>query len=341
MKHTIHALLLSLLLFSPSASQGENRVLKVATLAPDGTAWMSEMRKSARIIEKRTGGQVRFKFYPGGVMGSDRNVLRKIRIGQLQGGAVSSGAVAGIYPDSQIYGLPLLFRSYGEVDYVRSRMDGLIIKGFERRGFVSFGIAENGFAYLMSNNPIRRVDDLKGQKVWVPEGDPISRTLFETAGRSPIPLALSDVLTGLQTGLIETVGTSAIGAIALQWHTAVKYLTDTPLLYTYGMLVIDQRAFRQLKTEDQAIIRDVLEQRVVELNKQNRRDNESARKVLNNHGITFLHPSPKELDKLRSIAVEATRRLAKKKIYTPAVLETLQRHLSDYRKIQDAGSSKR
>jgi len=329
------ALMAVALLDSPALSQ----TLKIATLAPDGTVWMREMRKSAETIKERTGGKVRFKFYPGGVMGSDKSVLRKMRVGQLQGGAVASGAFADIYPDSQTYGLPMLFSSYDEVDYVRSRMDAMIMEGFEQRGYVAFGIAESGFAYLMSRRPVLKVEDLKGMKIWVPEGDPISRIFFEAAGRSPIPLALSDVLTGLQTGLIETIGTPAIGAIALQWHTTVKYLTDIPVMYTYGMLVIDRRAFMRLKQGDQVIVRELLGETSVKLNKQNRKDNINAKKVLSNHGITFVRPSPEDLDQLRSIAAEATRRLADKKLYTPSVLEALKLNLSTYQKQNNVGST--
>ena len=323
------------LLDSPALSQ----TLKIATLAPDGTVWMKEMRKGAESIKERTGGKVRFKFYPGGVMGTDKSILRKMRVGQLQGGAINSGAFADLYPDSQTYGLPMLFSSYEEVDYVRSRMDGMLMEGFAERGYIVFGIAESGFAYLMSKRPILKVEDLKGMKIWVPEGDPISRTFFEAAGRSPIPLALSDVLTGLQTGLIETIGTPAIGAIALQWHTTVKYLTDIPVMYTYGMLVIDRRAFMRLKPEDQVIVREVIGERIVKLNEQNRKDNISAKKVLSNHGITFVRPAQEDLDQLRSIAAEATRRLTDKKLYTPSVLEALKLNLSTYQRQNNLSST--
>ncbi|MDH3443333.1 MAG: TRAP transporter substrate-binding protein DctP [Deltaproteobacteria bacterium] len=333
MKPFYPALALAWVVFTALLGQGQAEVIKIATLPPDGTVWMKEIRRNAAIIEKRTAGRVQFRFYPGGVMGNDRSVLRKIRVGQLQGGGVASGALAELYPDSQLYGLPMLFRSYEEVDYLRSRMDGLILKGLERQGLVAFGIAESGFAYLMSSLPIRRVEDLERLKVWVPEGDPISRTFFEAAGRSPIPLPLSDVLIGLQTGLVETVGTPPIGAIALQWHTAVKYLTETPLLYTYGMLLIDARAFNRLGGEDQSVVRDVMGNGVIELNKLNRKDNESAKQALKTQGITFLRPTAEALDKLRSIAAEATARVAKKEAYTPEVQEMLRRHLDEYRKI--------
>lgn len=341
MKRTIGTLILGLALLVSAASQARADAFKIAALPPDGTTWMKKIREAAAVIEKRTEGRVEFKFYPGGVMGNDMSVLRKIRIGQLQGGGVASGALAGIYPDSQTYGLPLLFRSYAEVDYVRARMDEAILKGLEKEGFVAFDIAESGFAYLMSNRPVRTVGDLDGMKVWMPEGDPISRTFFEVGGRSPIPLAVSDVLTGLQTGLIDTVGTPPIGAIALQWHTAVKFLTDTPLLYTYGMLLLDRRAFGRLRAEDQAVVREVLRNGVVELNKQNRRDNESALQVLKNHGIALIRPSAEGLNELRAVAAEATRRLAQKNIYTPAVLESLENHLQAYRSHHGSGSSGR
>jgi TRAP-type C4-dicarboxylate transport system substrate-binding protein len=341
MAHTIHTFLLVLVVLVTFASDANTQVLKVATLATDGTVWMKELRQSAAVIKRRTQEQVRFKFYPGGVMGSDKSVLRKLRVGQLHGAAISSAALARVYPDSQTYGWPLLFRSHEEVDYVRAHTDTLIINELKKRGYVSFGIVENGFAYLLSNRPVRRVSDLKGQKVWVPEGDLISRTFYEAAGRSPIPLPLSDVLTGLQTGLIETVGTPPIGAIALQWHTAVKYLTDTPVMYTYGMLIMDSRIFGQLHRDHQAVVREVIEHSVDKLNKQNRVDNEKAKQALKNQGITFIRASPKDLDKLRSIAAEARRRLVEKGIYSPTVLEALKTHLSIYRDKHEAGSTGR
>lgn len=328
---------LSILLFVPLAllifsSELNAQVFKIATLPPEGTAWMKEIRKNAAIIEKRTAGRVQFRFYPGGVMGNDASVLRKIRIGQLQGGGINSGALAEIYPDSQTYGLPMLFRSYEEVDFVRNKVDSTLIKGLEQKGLVAFGIAESGFAYLMARRPIHRLEDLEGLKVWVPDGDPISRTFFETAGRSPIPLPISDVLTGLQTGLIDTVGTPPIGAIALQWHTAVKYLTEAPLLYTYGALLIDARAFNQLSSEDQSVVREAFTAGITGLNQQNRSDNENAKTALKKQGITFVQPTPDALAKLRAVAGEATARVAKKEAYTPAVLDALQQHLAAYRK---------
>jgi len=317
------------------------QTFKIATTAPDGTVWMNTMRQAGEEIAKRTSGRVRFKFYPGGVMGSDKIVLRKMRVGQLHGAAVTSGALAQLYPDSQTYGLPLLLRSLDEIDYVRERMDPLLLKGLEEQGFVAFGIGESGLAYLLSDKPIESVADLQQQKTWVPEGDVISQTFFESAGVSPIALPISDVYTALQTGLLETVGSPPVAAIALQWHTRVKYLTDTPVMYTYGMLIMDRPAFGRLSPADQAVVREAFGQATVELNRQTRSDNAKAKAALRSQGITFVTPSRKTLAELESIADEANRRLAEKGIYSKSFLEELKKHVRDYRKNHDDGADKR
>ena len=306
--------------------------LKIATIAPDGTTWMQEMRRGASEIAQRTEGRVVFKFYPGGAMGSDKNVLRKIRAGQLQGGAITGGGLAEVYPDNQIYNLPLIFRSYEEMDYVRSKMDALISQGLEQRGFVSFGLAEGGFAYLMSNHAIRNIDDLKNAKVWMPEGDTISRGIYQALGVSPIPLPLTDVLTGLQTGLITTVGGSPTGAIALQWHTKLKYVTDVPLMYFYGTLAVDRKTYLKISPADQAVVREAMQAVFDKLNRRIRQDNENARKVLRQQGVEFVQLAPNEMEKLHKVASEAITQLGTQGVYSPDMFKTLQGHLEDYRK---------
>ncbi len=326
-------LLLILFALSPPA-QAQPGTLKIATLAPDGTRWMQIMREGAKEVKEATQGRVKIRFYPGGVMGNDKSVLRKIRVGQLQGGALTGGGLIPICPDCQLYSLPFMFHSYAEVDYVRERMDPLLSDALEKRGFVSFGISEGGFAYLMSNQPLTQVEQLRKQRVWVPEGDRVSRVVFEALSVSPIPLPLTDVLTGLQTGLIDTVSISPTAAIALQWHTQVKYLTDMPLLYLYGMLVIQKRAFQRLSKPDQATVRRVMESAFRKINQQSRQDNRNAREALQRQGIQLTRPSSRDIAQWQTIIDQAVNQMGEEGVYSSEMLGQLRQHL---KKLRDSG----
>jgi TRAP-type C4-dicarboxylate transport system substrate-binding protein len=259
--------------------------LKIATVAPDGSHWMQQMRAGAEQIRMRTGGRVSIKFYPGGVMGNDGQVLRKIRVGQLQGGAFTAGGLGERYGGLNLYGIPLLFNSLDEVDAARKALDPKLMAGLEQAGFVSFGFVEGGFANVLANEPIRTVDDMRRKKVWVPEGDQISFLSMQEMGLSPVVLPVTDVLTGLQTGLIDIAFASPVAALVLQWHTKVKYITSVPVSYSMGVFAIEKEAFGRLSAEDQQTVRGVMGQTMGGLDREAREDNRRALETLLSSGL--------------------------------------------------------
>jgi TRAP-type C4-dicarboxylate transport system substrate-binding protein len=285
------SLLLSALLAALSHNALAGTVLKIATLSPEGSYWMEKMRAGADEVEKKTEGRVSFKFYPGGVMGDDATVLRKMRMHQLQGAAVTSGSLNSIYPDMQQYNLPLRFQNEQEVDFVRQKMDAELMKGLEEQGVVALGFGEFGFAYMMSVAPIRNFDDMRAQKTWAPEDNKIAVGALQAFSVSPIPLPLRDVLMGLQTGMINAVAGSPVGALALQWHTKVKYVSDLPLLYLYGALVLDKPVFDELSPADQQTVRTVMGAASKEIDQHSRQDNQKAAEAMKAQGIEFLKPT--------------------------------------------------
>jgi TRAP-type C4-dicarboxylate transport system substrate-binding protein len=312
-------------------------VLKIATVSPDGSFWMEKMRAGAKEVEQRTNKRVRFKFYPGGVMGDAKTVLRKMRVGQLQGGAFTSGNLFALYPDSQVYSLLLRFRSQKEVDYVRQHMDGVLKQGLAERGLVAFGLSEIGFAYVMSTRPVHGLDDVRRQKTWVPDNDANALEVVKTFSITPIPLPFGDVLVGLQSGLVETVAASPMGAIALQWHTQIKYVSDLPLLYIYGILAVDKKAFGKISPADQQIVLEVMGKTVREIDAQSRRDNKAALAALKQQGIKFLPPSAASLTEIKRLTDKTiANNIAEGKL-SRSLYERQEKLLRDYRAAHSAG----
>jgi TRAP-type transport system periplasmic protein len=322
------ALAVSLLALGSQAAE-----IKVATIAPDGSVWMREMRAGAQRIKERSAGRVEVKFYPGGVMGNDAQVLRKIRIGQLQGGAFTTGGLSERYSALNLYGIPLLFRSLDEVDYVRARLDPKLIAGLERAGFVSFGFSEGGFANLMANEPVRSVEDLRRKKVWVPEGDDISFLAMETMGLSPVVLPPTDVLTGLQTGLLDVVGASPVVALVLQWHTKVKYRTELPVSYSMGIFALDARAFDRLSVEDQTIVREIMGEVMHNLDATSREDNRRAAEVMTKAGVQPVAVNPADVEDWRATLESMYPELHRRPDMDAELLDELLAILAEYRSL--------
>jgi len=319
--------LLSLLFISPASA----KTLKFATLAPAGTTWMKEMKAGADRVKQRSAGRVKLKFYPGGVMGNDQSVHRKIKIGQLHGGAFTQGGLSQVSSSVQILGLPMLFRSLDEVIYVRERMDSVLKQDLEASGFVALGISEGGFARILSKQPMQDLEALRASKVWVPEGDKVGLTVFRGLGITPISLPISDVFTGLQTGLIETVPVNPTSAIAFQWHSSTAYMTDIPITFLVGILAIEKSVFDKLAVEDQAILREEMGAVFLRLDELNRVDNEAAKSALQQQGINFVTPKSGEIERWREISDKSIDEMVESGVISPTVVEQVRNHLREFR----------
>ena len=305
--------------------------IKIATVAPDGTAWMREMRATADAIKKATDARVELKLYPGGVMGDNATVLRKIKIGQLQGSAFTGGEAGVITKDAEIYGMPFLFRNQAEVDKVRAKVDPILKDVVRKTGFELIGVTGGGFGYLMSTKDIKTRDDLKNAKVWVPQGDEIAELTFKTAGVTPVPLPLSDVYTSLQTGLIDTAANTESGAIAFQWHTKIKHVVDMPIIYVVGEVLIDKKTFDALGAADQKVVTEQFDAAFERLDKTNRADNASAREALKSQGISFFSPDAAERARWEGVGADAYQQLTAQHAFSTDLQKAIDAALAEAR----------
>ncbi|MCZ6687574.1 MAG: TRAP transporter substrate-binding protein DctP [Gammaproteobacteria bacterium] len=313
--------------------------LKIATLTPEGSGWMEAMRAGAKEIKERTEGRVIIKLYGGGTQGSDKTVLRLMRVGKLQGATFTGSGLIDRFPTIQLYSLPMVFKSLDEVDYVRERMDDTLMEEMRLVGLIGFGIAEGGFARMMSSSPVREPADLSGKKVWVPEGDTSSHDAMKAMGLSPVALPLTDVMIGLQTGLIDVVTNSAVGAIVLQWHTRVKYIMQLPLVYVIGFLVIEEKAFDRLTAGDREIVSEVMKRVYEEFDETNRKDDAEASRALIEQGLVEIEPYQEHIDDWRNAVMESNRALAEKGVVDLELFNRMMAYLAEYRAQKGDGSA--
>lgn len=306
--------------------------IKIATLAPQNSEWAEKFQKGSIEIQERTENRVKLKFYWGGAQGNAKKILQKIKIRQLHGGTFSPTDFQELYPDLNIYGLPFLFKDFDEVDYVRDRVDNQLEQGFKNLGFNTYGFAGGGFAYILSNEPIREYEDLKNKKIWLPQGDLISYEAMRSLNLLPVPLPMTDVLTGLQTGLIDIVAIPPVVALALQWHTKINYITRVPVLYAMGFLAIDSKMINRINTDDRKVLNEVISRIYSEVDSNSQQDSENAYEALSKIGIQEIQFDGDEYQKLTDLLEEPTKKMANDGFYSLELFNEIKMYIDDFRK---------
>ena len=324
--------LLAFLFLIPSANGAEKSlVIKLGTLAPEGSSWMKTFNTLNTEVMKKTENKVQFRIYPGGVLGDEMDMLRKLKIGQIQGVALTSAGLSTLFKEMDVLQIPFLFQTYEEVDTVLKKMDSFFRKGFEDNGYILLGWSEAGFVYLMSTLPISSVADLKKAKVWIWEESPMSKAIFDEAGVKAIPLTVPDVLVGLQTGLVDVVYAPPTGAISLQWFTKVKYLTDVPLVYLAGGVVVKKDIFKQIPQTSQNFILESFQQHLDQLKIITRNENRDAIKVMVKNGVKIITPSKDQIDEYKRLSNKAMGHISGQ-TFSKKVLDEVTSLLESYRR---------
>jgi TRAP-type C4-dicarboxylate transport system substrate-binding protein len=259
-------------------------------------------------------------------------VLKKIRLGQLQGGALTATELASVAPNAPIYGLPFLFANLDEVAAARRALDDRLAAELQANGFRMMSLSGVGFAYLMSSRDIDTREALESRKVWVPQGDLIAEVTFRKGGISPVPLPLADVFTALQSGLVDTVGNTPAGAIALQWHGGLRQILDLPLSYVVGYVVIEERAFAKLTEEDQAALVDAFKRSSQRIDAGNREADTQALDALVELGVKRVPVSAEDKQRWQQIGREVGDHLVSEGKLDATLLADLRRVVAEQRR---------
>ena len=331
-KKAIFAALSAFLCVSSFAEYGAAapKTIKFATQAPEGTAWMNSMRSFAKDVEEKTEGRVKFKIYAGGTQGDEKDVVRKMRLGQLHGAGMTGVGIGEIAPSVRILDTPFLFKNPAEIDHIYDVMDKDFRKIFEDKGYVLLGWAEVGIVTIFSNEPITKKEDFKKVKMWLWEGDPAAEAAFAALDIKPIPLSITDVMSSLQTGMINAVYNSPLAAMAMQWNTKMKYMLTLPLTTSAGAVVISKKTFDSLEEADRKVLLEEGAKQFRQLTEQSRKDNAESLELLKKN-LTFTNPENAAAVKAFEDAGEKARVSLTGKLYSKELLDKVQAELKAFR----------
>ena len=324
------ALLLIPALTVQAAEKDKRYKLKMATLAPEGSSWMKRFHEGSRAIEKRSDGRLKIKIYAGGIMGDESDVIRKIRIGQLQGAALTGVGLGIVQPAVRVLDLPFLFESYEELDFIRERLGKEFEQKFKERGYVLLAWGDVGWIHVFSNRPVTNKEQLLATKLWAWVDDPLAHRMFKQIGVKGIPLSLPAVLPHLQTGLINAAYGSPLSTLALQWYTKVKYMSDLPITMANAAVVVSKKFFDGLPPDLQNILLEEGKRMQKTLIDQVRRDNEESLKVLKKFGIQVTRTEATFVNEMEAAAHVVWEELATT-LYPPELLTHIQELLAEFR----------
>jgi len=295
---------------------------KVATIAPEGSTWMKLMHELDQRVRAETDGEVGFKFYPGGQQGSDLDVLRKMRTGQIHGAGLTGVGLGQIESSLRIMELPFLFRNAQEVSLAHEVLDPTFERRLADRGFHLLGWAEVGFVNFFSQVPVRSLADLKARKTWLWEGDPLAEAFLDELGVTPVPLNLTDVLTSLQTGIVDAVYATPYACLSLQWFTRLNYMTDIPITHALGAVVLSQSQFDKLRPDEAEALERIAAEIFSRLLAATRAQNDEAAAAISERNIERIDPQAGALAEFEAVGRRVWQRLAGE-LYDPELLDRL------------------
>lgn len=223
--------------------------IKLGTLAPEGSAWHNHLRSLGEKWTEMSGGEVKVKIYPGGVVGNEADMVRKLRINQLHAALLTGTGIRDIDASVQALQVPMLLKDDAEVDYVTQKLAPKLEKILDDKGYVVIHWGDAGWVTFFTQKPAKTPADMADQKVFAWAGDEGAVEAWKIAGFKPVVISATDITTSLQTGMIQAVDTTPLAALSFQWHRHAKYMTDVKWAPLVGALFVSKKTWEKIPAD--------------------------------------------------------------------------------------------
>ena len=270
-------------------------IIKLATVAPEGTEYYNLLFEMGQRWQQETNGQVQLRIYPNGVVGGERDTIRKMRVGQIQASAMSSIGLAELTDQIQAFTLPMGFKTYDEVDKVKDVMFDDISEGLSQSGFKLLFLVDIGWVYWFSSKEISVPQDLKDAKIYTTAGDYVTVELFRKFGFNAVPVSETDILTSLQTGMINSMQTVPILSLSSGWSALMPNMLDLKWGAFVGAVIVDERVWRKIKPEYQKIMMDIAQDIGKKYQQTGRETEKKAIEAMKSYGMNIITPTDEEI----------------------------------------------
>ncbi|MBN2279972.1 MAG: TRAP transporter substrate-binding protein DctP [Candidatus Marinimicrobia bacterium] len=307
-------------------------IIKMATIAPEGTSWMKEMHAFEDRITELTDGKIKFKTYAGGVMGGEIDMLRKMRYGQVDAAAFTGVGLGEILPEVRVLELPFMFQNSEEVDFVFNALLSDFQQKFLEKGFYFVSWAETGFVYLFTQTQVQNARDLQNTKMWLWKDDPLAREVFDVMDIPAVPLDVTDVYTSLQANLVNGFYISPYACIAMQWFTKAEFMLNYPLTHSLGGVLMTRKKMESLPKELQSILIEETQKGIRQIVLQTREENAKSMDILQQNGIKLVDPENESVISQFKQAGDETALALVGKLYPQETLNKVKSLLDEYRK---------
>jgi len=289
------------LMFLATAASAQTIVVRLGTLAPRNSRWHQLILDMGDKWKKASGGRVELKVYPGGEQGDEPEMVQKMRIGALQGVAISGAGLSGIDGSDAALQIPMMYESWDELDYVRDRIGPQLENGLATRGYIVLNWGDTGWVHLFSKRPAATPGDFQRMKLCVLQGDTADFELFKRNGFQPVSLATTDILTGLQTGLIDAFEAPPMVALASQWFGGARNMLDVKFAPLSGATLVSKQTWDQIPAGVRPQLLSIAHDSGAEIRQEVRRLEDNSIGMMQTLGLNVVHADANASNQWRAL----------------------------------------